>query len=102
MARGSYHLGINARNTMGLWRPVFPKDVRINRGRIGTMRLVRGRNLELIAMHESVHAAFGLSAYRKRWPVDGDDREEFIARVAEYIFGQIQRRLRVMNYYRYT
>jgi len=64
-------------------------------GYFGEIRLKQSRIIEQYVMHESIHVAFALSRYQYKWPaVDERDREEYIARTAEYIYAEIRKQLR--------
>jgi hypothetical protein len=67
-------------------------------GRIGQIRVPLCSKLELYALHESIHAAFEASLYLNFRRAE--TREEFIARCAEYIFTEIQKRFRAKHYYK--
>jgi len=85
---------------MACFDPRIPSQ---NRGCIGQIRLAPSRKLDVLVMHEAIHAAFQVSRYNAVWPVweqASGGREEFICQVADYIFENIMGRIRKKNYYR--
>jgi hypothetical protein len=89
--------------TYGYCHSISHKDIPRKGGCIAKIGIVKGRALETTAMHESIHAAFAISRYRRRWPCDemaANGREEFLASTAEHIFRNIQKHIRNKNLYR--
>jgi hypothetical protein len=75
------------------YRIIYPK------GEIGTINLWPSPKMDMYAMHEAVHAAFAFSR-RCKWKSDERDREEFIARCAEWIYEHMRMRFIQEGWYK--
>src|SRR5271170_2652660 len=85
--RKSLAIDLNEKNAIAHFKDVI--NFQSNHNGLVWIMSVSPPNLDIYAMHESVHAAFSLSR-RLKWKYgDENEREEFIAINAEYIYKQI-------------